>query len=156
SIDFAEDLPVQLYKSLTGVRGVTQNNAPSGNWDELAFNNGAATVSGHPIGNGNPALKDINVRHAISYSLDLPKLVSRVLQGTGAPAPSITPPIYTQYHYEPPASLRYTYDPAKAKQILAADGWKTGPGGFRFKNGKELSLRLFIRSQSSNETQVAP
>jgi peptide/nickel transport system substrate-binding protein len=156
SVDFAEDLPVQLYKSLAGARGVTQNDAPSGNWDELAFNNGAATVSGHPIGNGNPVLKDISVRHAISYSLDLPKLVSRVLQGTGTPGASIIPPLYTQYHYSPPASLRYGYDPAKAKQILTADGWKTGPGGFRFKNGKELSLRLFIRSQSPTETQVAP
>jgi peptide/nickel transport system substrate-binding protein len=156
SVDFAEDLPVQLYKSLAGARGVTQNDAPSGNWDELAFNNGAATVSGHPIGNGNPALKDVNVRHAISYSLDLPKLVSRVFQGNGSPGTSIIPPIYKQYHYSPPASLRYGYDPAKAKQILTADGWKTGPGGFRFKNGKELSLRLFIRSQSPTETQVAP
>jgi peptide/nickel transport system substrate-binding protein len=156
SIDFAEDLPEQLYKSLAGAPGVTLNNAPSGNWDELAFNNGAATVSGHPIGNGNPALKDINVRHAISYSLNLPKLVSRVLLGTGTPGTSIIPPIYRQYHYEPTASERYTYDPAKARQILTADGWKAGAGGFRFKDGKELSLRLFIRSQSPTETQDAP
>jgi peptide/nickel transport system substrate-binding protein len=156
SVDFAEDLPEELFKSLAGAPGVTQNDAPSGNWDELAFNNGAATSSGHPIGDGNPALKDINVRHAISYSLDLPKLVSRVLLGTGAPGTSIIPPIYQQYHYSPPASMTYGYDPAKAKQILTADGWKTGAGGFRFKNGKELSLRLFIRSQSPTETQAAP
>jgi peptide/nickel transport system substrate-binding protein len=156
SIAFAEDLPEQLYKSLAGASGVTLNNAPSGNWDELAFNNGAATVSGHPIGNGSPALKDINVRHAISYSLNLPKLVSRVLLDTGSPGTSIIPPIYRQYHYEPTAAERYTYDPAKARQILTADGWKTGAGGFRFKDGKELSLRLFIRSQSPTETQDAP
>ncbi len=156
SIDFAEDLPNQLFKSLQGAPGVTLNDAPSGNFDELAFNNGAATVSGRKIGNGNPALLDVNVRHAISYSLDLPKLVSRVLLGYGAPGTSIVPPIYGQYHYSPPAAQRYGFDPAKAKQILTADGWKTGAGGFRYKNGKELSLRLFIRSQSSTETQAAP
>jgi peptide/nickel transport system substrate-binding protein len=156
SIDFAEDLPNQLFKSLQGAPGVTLNDAPSGNFDELAFNNGAATVSGRKIGNGNPALLDVNVRHAISYSLDLPKLVTRVLLGYGAPGTSIVPPIYQQYHYSPPAAQRYTYDAAKAKQILTADGWKTGAGGFRYKNGKELSLRLFIRSQSSTETQAAP
>jgi peptide/nickel transport system substrate-binding protein len=156
SIDFAEDLPNQLFKSLQGAPGVTLNNAPSGNFDELAFNNGAATVSGRKIGNGNPALLDVNVRHAISYSLDLPKLVSRILLGYGAPGTSVIPPIYKQFHYDPPASLRYSYDPAKAKQILTSDGWKTGAGGFRYKNGKELSLRLFIRSQSSTETQAAP
>jgi peptide/nickel transport system substrate-binding protein len=156
SIDFAEDLPEQLYKSLAGAPGVTQNDAPSGNWDELAFNNGAATASGVPIGNGNPALKDINVRHAISYSLDLPKLISRVLLGTGSPGTSIIPPIYRQYHYTPPASTAYHYDTAKARQILTTDGWKTGAGGYRFKDGKELSLRLFVRSSSPTETQVAP
>ncbi len=83
SIDFAESLPLLLFKSLKGAPGVTLNNAQGGNFDELAFNNGAATVSGHPIGNGSPALKDINVRHAISYSLNLPLLVKRVLLGYG-------------------------------------------------------------------------
>ena len=107
---------------------MTLNDAPSGNFDELAFNNGAATVSGRKIGNGNPALLDVNVRHAISYSIDLPKLVSRVLLGYGAPGTSIVPPIYAQFHYSPPAAQRTHYDPAKAKQILTADGWKTGAG----------------------------
>ncbi len=154
SIDFAENLTTLLYKSLKGAPGVALNNAPSGNFDELAFNNGAATVSGHPIGNGNPALKDINVRHAISYSMNLPQLVKRVLLGTGSPGTSVIPPIYPQFHYSPAAP--YTYDPAKAKQILTADGWKPGPGGIRVKNGKQLSLRLFIRNQSPTESQAAP
>src|SRR6266852_5838894 len=70
-IGFAEDLTNALFKSLKDASGVTLNDAPSGNWDELAFNNGAATVAGKKIGNGNPALLDVNVRHAISYSLDL-------------------------------------------------------------------------------------
>jgi peptide/nickel transport system substrate-binding protein len=154
SIDFAEGLTTLLYKSLKGAPGVALNNAPSGNFDELAFNNGAATVSGHPIGNGNPALKDINVRHAISYSMNLPLLIKRVLLGTGSPGTSVIPPIYPQYHYTPAAP--YAYDPAKAEQILTADGWKPGPGGIRVKNGKQLSLRLFIRNQSPTESQAAP
>jgi peptide/nickel transport system substrate-binding protein len=154
SIDFAEGLTSLLFNSLKGDKGITLNDSQAGNFDELAFNNGAATVSGHPIGNGNPALKDINVRHAISYSLNLPQLVRRVLLGYGSPGTSIIPPIYQQFHYTPPAP--YAYDPAKAKQILTADGWKVGPGGVRVKDGKQLSLRLFIRSTSSTETQAAP
>jgi peptide/nickel transport system substrate-binding protein len=154
SIDFAENLTSLLFNSLKGVKGVTLNDSQAGNFDELAFNNGAATVSGHPIGNGNPVLKDINVRHAISWSLNLPQLVSRVLLGYGSPGTSIIPPIYQQYHYSPPSP--YTYNPAKAKQILTADGWKVGPGGIRVKDGKQLSLRLFIRSTSSTESQAAP
>jgi peptide/nickel transport system substrate-binding protein len=154
SIGFAEDLTAELFNSLRGAPGVKLNDAPSGNWDELAFNNGAATVSGKKIGNGNPALLDINVRHAISYSLDLPTLVRKVLLGYGSTASTIIPPIYSQFHYTPPASIAYSYDPAKAKSILTSDGWKPGPGGIRVKQGKQLNLRLFLRSDSAVELQA--
>ena len=54
SIDFAEGLTPALWKSLQGQPGVTTINAPSGNFDELAFNNGAATVSGSRSGTAIP------------------------------------------------------------------------------------------------------
>ncbi len=156
SIDFAEGLTASLFNSLRGVPGITLDNAPSGNWDELAFNNGAATVSGKPIGNGNPALRDVNVRRAISYALNRPQLVRRVFLGYAVPGSTIIPPIYPQYHYQPPASQLYTYDPKKADQILTADGWKPGPGGIRVKDGKKLTLRLFYGSSSPTYTADAP
>ena len=156
SIDFAEGLTPSLWRSLKGQQGITMINAPSGNFDELAFNNGAATVSGKPIGNGNPALKDINVRHAISYALNPQVLVKKVWLNTAEPGTSVIPPVYTQFHYTPPASQTYHYDPAKAKQILTADGWKMGPGGIRVKNGKQLTLRFFERNQSPEAVQETP
>jgi peptide/nickel transport system substrate-binding protein len=154
SIGFAEGLTSALFNSLKGTPGVALDNAPSGNWDELAFNNGAATVGDKKIGNGNPALLDINVRHAISYSLNLPEIVTKVLLNYGSAASSVIPPIYPQFHYTPPAATAYSYDPAKAEQILTADGWKMGPNGIRVKNGKQLSLRLFLRSDSAVEVQA--
>jgi peptide/nickel transport system substrate-binding protein len=156
SIDFAENLTASLFNSLKGQPGITLDNAPSGNWDELAFNNGAATVSGKPIGNGNPALKDLNVRRAISYALDKQQLVQHVFLGYAQPATTIVPPIYPQYHYTPPTSEIYNYDPKKAGQILTADGWKMGPGGIRVKDGKQLKLRLFFGSDSPTYTADAP
>jgi peptide/nickel transport system substrate-binding protein len=156
SLDFAEGLTSALWQSLKGTAGVTLINAPSGNWDELAFNNGAATVSGKLIGNGNPALLDVNVRHAISYAINTKELIQKVLLNTGTPGTSYIPPIYTQFHYNPPAAITYHYDPAKAAAILNADGWKMGPNGIRVKNGKQLTLRLFIRNQSPAEEQDAP
>jgi peptide/nickel transport system substrate-binding protein len=156
SIDFAEGLTSSLYDSLKGVRGVTLNDAPSGNFDELAFNNGAATVTGKKIGNGNPALLDENVRHAISYAINQKELVSRVLDGYGAPATSVIPPIYPDYYYRPPAGSAYSFDPKKAEQILTADGWKMGPNGIRVKNGKQLTLRLFYPSGTPTYEQDAP
>ena len=156
SIDFAEGLTPALWHSLAGTPGVKLINAHAGNFDELSFNNGAATVSGKPIGNGNPALKDINVRHAISYALNTPELVQKVLLNTGLVGTTVIPPIYPQFHYNPPASQQYHYDPSKAKAILNADGWKMGSNGVRVKNGKQLSLRLFVRNQSPTQVQDAP
>jgi len=156
SIDFAEGLTPALWHSLANTPGVTLINAHAGNFDELSFNNGAATVSGKPIGNGNPALKDIKVRHAISYSLNTKVLVKKVLLNTGLVGTSVIPPIYPQFHYNPPKSQQYYYNPKKAEAILNADGWKMGPNGVRVKNGKELSLRLFVRNQSPTQVQDAP
>ncbi|HVB45484.1 MAG TPA: ABC transporter substrate-binding protein [Streptosporangiaceae bacterium] len=156
SIDFAEDLTPALWQSLKGTPGVKLINAPAGNFDELAFNNGAATVDNKPIGNGNPALTDINVRHAISYAINTSELVKKVLLGTGSPGTSVIPPIYAQFHYTPPASATYHYDPARASAILTADGWKLGPNGIRVKDGKQLTLRLFVRNQSPEQEQDAP
>jgi peptide/nickel transport system substrate-binding protein len=156
TIDFAEGLTPALWQSLKGTPGVKLINAPAGNFDELSFNNGAATVTGKPIGNGNPALKDVNVRHAISYALNTTELVKKVLLNTGIPGTSIIPPIYRQFHYSPPASQTYHFDPAKAAAVLNNDGWKMGPNGVRVKNGKQLSLRLFVRNQSPTQVQDAP
>ncbi len=156
SIDFAENLTASLFESLRGQPGITLDNAPSGNWDELAFNNGAATVSGKPIGNGNPVLKDPKVRLAISWALNRQQLARRVFLGNAEPATSIIPPIYPQYHYQPPASATYGYDPEKAGEILTEDGWKMGPGGIRVKDGKQLKLRLYFGSDSPTYTADAP
>jgi peptide/nickel transport system substrate-binding protein len=156
TIDFAEGLTPALWHSLEGSPGVKLVNAEAGNFDELAFNTGAATISGKPIGNGSPAMKDVDVRRAISYAINTSELVKKVLLNTGEVGTSIIPPIYSEFHYSPPASATYHYDPAKAKQMLDAAGWKMGPNGIRVKKGKQLSLRLFVRNQSPTQTQDAP
>lgn len=156
AIDFAEGLSYPLFNSLKGTPGITLNDAPSGNFDELAFNNGAATVAGKKIGNGNPALLDINVRHAISFALNPQELVRRVLLNDGSVATSVIPPIYPAFHYVPPSGQAYSYDPKKAEAILNADGWKMGPGGVREKNGKKLVLRLNYPSGTPTYNQDAP
>ena len=38
--------------------------------------------------------------------------------------------------------MHYPYDPAKAKALLDADGWKVGPDGIRVKNGQRLEFTL--------------
>ncbi len=156
SIDFAEGLTNQLYVSLKHKPGVTLVPGASDSFDELGFNTGAATIKNRPIGNGNPALRDVKVRQAISWATDTPELARKVFLGYASPGTSVVPPMYPQITYHPPKNIAYHYDPARAGRMLSAAGWKMGPGGVRVKDGRQLSLRLFIRSQSPSNEQDGP
>jgi peptide/nickel transport system substrate-binding protein len=153
-IDFADDLPGSLYKSLANAPNIKQVPAVYSGFDEIGMNTGAATADGTPIGNGNPVLKDVRVRQAINYAINRQDLVSRVLDGYGTAGSSIIPPIYGDQHYVPTTDAM-NYDPAKANQILDAAGYKKDSHGIRVdpKTGKEISLRLFARSDSQSSQQ---
>ena len=42
----------------------------------------------------------------------------------------------------------WRYDPSGAKALLDAAGWKTGAGGFRYKDGKQLTLTYLVSINS--------
>jgi peptide/nickel transport system substrate-binding protein len=154
-IDFADDLQASLYKSLDNAPNVKQVPAIYSGFDEIGMNTGAATASGQPIGNGNPVLKDPRVRQAINWAIDRQTLVSRVLDGYGTPGTTMIPPIYAAMHYQPPPGELFTYNPAKANQILDAAGYTKDSHGIRVnpKTGQEITLRLFGRSDSQVSRQ---
>jgi peptide/nickel transport system substrate-binding protein len=54
------------------------------------------------------------------------------------------------WHWDPGAA-GYTYDPAKATQLLAAAGYKNVGGVLLDKQGKPITLRLLTRAQSPAE-----
>jgi peptide/nickel transport system substrate-binding protein len=153
-IDFADSLQSSLYKSLANVPNIKQVPAVYSGFDEIGMNTGAATAGGQPIGNGNPALKDVRVRQAINLAINRPLLVSRVLDGYGSPGSSIIPPIYAAQHYTPTTDAM-NYNPAKANQILDAAGYTKDSHGIRVnpKTHQEVSLRLYARSDSQSSQQ---
>ena len=79
--------------------------------------------------------------------------------GYTTPGTTIIPPNYYQdpdWHWEPPADVKYTYDPEKAKQLLDAAGYTDTDGdGVREYKGKPIELRLIARSESTEEQQMA-
>ncbi|HEY4568407.1 MAG TPA: ABC transporter substrate-binding protein, partial [Kribbella sp.] len=113
-------------------------------------------TTGKPIGDGSPVLKDKRVRQAINWALDRETLVKRVLNGYGTAASTIIPSLYSTMHYQPSPDEAYTFNPTKANQILDAAGYKKGSNGFRVdpKTGKQITLRLYGRSDSATSKQT--
>lgn len=72
----------------------------------------------------NPALSDLLVRQAINYAIDRRALVDAVWGGKGAMIGTMVPPF--DPWFDPTLVDYYTYDPAKAKELLAESGHATG------------------------------
>lgn len=85
----------------------------------------------------NPILQDVRVREALMYAIDRNTLIQQVWDGYAKPLNSAQPPAIWAYN---PHVQSYPYDPAMARKLLNEAGWKVGPGGFRYKDGKELTL----------------
>jgi peptide/nickel transport system substrate-binding protein len=155
-IDFVEGVSSNLFETLKNVKGITTVQARYSSFNEIAFNTGAATDEGVPIGDGHPALKDKRVRQAIAYAIDNKTLVDKVLRGMGSTGSSIVPPIYSNLTYDP-GDKAYTFDLAKANQILDEAGYEKGSDGIRkMPDGKPLKFRLVGRQESQASQQVVP
>ena len=69
------------------------------------------------------ALADPRVRQAINYAIDIKTIIDRLVSGRGTRAAGVIPPALAGYD-----STRrpYPFDPAKAKELLAAAGHPSG------------------------------
>ncbi|HVX40379.1 MAG TPA: ABC transporter substrate-binding protein [Gemmatimonadaceae bacterium] len=68
-------------------------------------------------------LADVRVRQAINYAIDIDKIIERLVSGRGTRAAGVIPPALAGYDK---ARKPYPYDPAKARQLLAAAGYPHG------------------------------
>jgi peptide/nickel transport system substrate-binding protein len=85
-------------------------------------------------------LSDLAVRRAISIGVSRQAIgAARNSPGatnvTGLPVPSFSSIIVSQYQND-----NFKQNVGQAKQLLAADGWKMGPGGYYEKGGKQLTF----------------
>ena len=150
-VDFATGLTADVFSTLEGKEGITTYAGDYSGFNELAFNMGAATADGKPIGNGNPHLQDQQVRLAISHAIDRQQMVDKILNGYGTPGSTIIPPLYTTLHIDPGTQ---TYDPALANQILDDAGYAMGPDGVRVgPDGVPMKYRLFVRTDSDSSVK---
>ncbi len=147
-IDFAYDLPSNVFNSLNGKPGVTTRSSEvlRVQRDRLQHRRGLA--DGTAIGDGHEALKNKQVRLAISHAIDRKTLVDRVLNGHGSPGDSFIPPVYPllHYHADRAAELR----PGQGRTSCS-----TRPDIPKKADGTRFGLRLFSRQESQDSPSTA-
>jgi peptide/nickel transport system substrate-binding protein len=150
TIDGAINVPSAQFKQLGSEPGLAANNATSWQFIELGMN-----CYESPDSMGNPVLLDPEFRKAVNWAVDREKVVAVAMNGYATVGSTLIVP-YSKYHWEPPADGLFTYDAAKANELLDAAGYKDVDGdGFReTKDGKKLSLRFYATADSP-ENQTA-
>ena len=156
-VDFITEMPINLFKSLENEEGIATNSAPDPGFSELGFNLYEPTpelikeFDAPKTSTGNPALLDARVREAINWAIDEVALTEKVLQGEGVPGTTLVPPVLAKYHLELNESEVQGFDINRSKQLLEQAGWKDTDGnGIVDKNGEDLTLRLFVRSENKD------
>ncbi|HVX44080.1 MAG TPA: ABC transporter substrate-binding protein [Mycobacteriales bacterium] len=155
-VDLVDNLTPAQADKLKGEDNIKLNIAQGRQFVELSMNPGAASTDGTPIGDGNPALRDVRVRQALSYAIDRKALVDKVLGGYAQPGDGYIPKLYSQYHWTPAKSERRDFDIDKANQILDAAGYKRDSGGTRHMpgGGKALNLRFLGHAETPLEGTI--
>jgi peptide/nickel transport system substrate-binding protein len=139
-IDGACGVPVAEFKQLESSKGVAAIAYPFYAWDVLEIN-----CYDKPSSLGNPVLRDWRFRQALNYAIDKQRLCALAYSGLATPATTMIPPntwTNPDYHWQPPASAAYTFDLAKASQMLTAAGYPLKNGVRLNEQGKSIVLRL--------------
>ncbi len=121
--------------ALAGTQGIRVVPHRSANWRRLAINC------------SKPALRDVRVRRAIAEAIDWDRLNATVYHGINERAHSDLPPD----SWAAPSTPFYRYDPAGARHLLDAAGFRTGPSGTRTRGTTPLALTVSATNKPGNE-----
>ncbi|HEY2061648.1 MAG TPA: ABC transporter substrate-binding protein [Amycolatopsis sp.] len=142
-VDVINRLTPTQFDALQGQPNIATNKAPGRRYNEINLNFGVENNQNQPIGNGNPVLKDLRLRKAIAQAIDPKTIVDKVMGGYGQLGGGVIPPIYSAYHWDPPANEAMKFDIAAANTSLDQAGYVKGQDGIRVApGGARLELRL--------------
>ncbi len=105
-----------------------------------------------------PYFHDVRVRQAMEDAIDQKAIIRAALHGQGLENYNLVPP--TPLTYQSPLAragiFPVGYDPAKAKGLLDAAGYRPGPDGIRVnKNGVRLAITMLVGSNQEYRIAMA-
>ena len=116
--------------------------------DALAFHSylspGYTYIAWNQLRGGKEFFQSPAMRQALAYGLDTQTVVDTVLLGEGQRVYAHTPPV--SWAYDRSGLEEYPYDPAKARQMIEAEGWTAGPDGIYEKDGQRLEFTMVTNS----------
>lgn len=150
-IDAAHGVPASSFQALIDDPDIEAVEGNQGTFTELAMNGGAGG-----IGDGHPALLDLNVRHAIHHAIDKSVLLDRVALGLGEVGTTIRPT--PDPEWRPDLGDRvFDFDPDRSRQLLDDAGYLDTDGdGIREMpdGGQPLVFRYAERSESDTAAPI--
>jgi peptide/nickel transport system substrate-binding protein len=103
----------------------------------------------------NPILKDIRVRKALVYAINREDLTKALFEGRQIPALHSVAPIDPWFTKDPNKIVIYNYNRKEAARLLDEAGWKLNEkDGFRYKDGKKLSLQFMTTAGNKTRETV--
>ena len=129
----------------------TENNLFRGNYNKFRYLSFAYTYLGYNL--KSPLFADKRVRQAIAYAVNKEEIVAGVLLGLGKPTTGPYKPGTWAYN---PNVRTYSYDPSKAKALLAEAGWRDGNGdGIIEKDGRPFEFEIITNQGNEIRAKCA-
>ncbi len=116
-LDIAEDIPIDQLKALKGEKGIKIVDEPSFQVTYLYLNN------------THKPLDQVKVRQALSYAIDYKGIIDGILLGQAEQMRGAIPDGMWGHD---PSVMQYSYDPQKAKALLAEAGVKNVKLGYLY------------------------
>lgn len=101
----------------------------------------------------NPILKDVKVRKALVTAIDKEQLVKSLFEGKQVASIHFMTSADPWYTDDPKYITTYRYSKRQAAKLLDEAGWIPGADGYRYKDGKKLSLSFM--TTAGNKTREA-
>ena len=134
AVDLAEELSVDSLKRLEGAEGIKQLSLPDRNQMMMGLNT------------TKPPFDKVENRQALAYAIPYDDVIANIFQGEGMKSEGIVPVLGFSHDS---STWPYTFDQAKAKDLLSAAG---NPDGYSFtvhiEQGNETSSRLAVYLQT--------